>query len=245
MNWTASVTIAWVLFATQGAFAIDFGKMVGAGADAVKSVSMSDQDVKAVASAAKTEYDKLNEVASPKDKYGVRLARITKGMKVDKSLDLDIKVYLVKDVNAFAMADGTVRVFAGLMNVMTDDEIRYVIGHEIGHVSLGHSKKALQTAYATSAARKGAAASGNQAAGALSESALGDLAEKLVHSQFSQSQELDADMFALKFMTANSYDPKAAVSALRKLQTMFGNDKSVFSSHPAPGERAKALEKAL
>lgn len=46
-------------------------------------------------------------------------------------------------------------------------------------------------------------------------------------------------------MKANKYDPKAAVSALRKLENMFGNESSVFSSHPAPGDRADAMEKAM
>lgn len=236
--------IVAVMFA-QSAQAWDIGGMVDAGKDAAKAATLSDEEVKSVATAAKKEYDKLNKVASKRDQYGVRLAKITKGMKSENGLNLDIKVYLVREVNAFAMADGTVRVFAGLMKVMTDDEIRYVIGHEIGHVSLGHSKGALQTAYATSALKKGAAASGSGAAAALSKSALGDLAEKLAHAQYSQSNELDADMYALKFMKENGYDPKAAVSALRKLQKMYGNDKSLFSSHPAPGDRADALEKEL
>ena len=35
------------------------------------------------------------------------------------------------------MANGTVRVYAGLLDAMTDDEVRFVIGHEVGHVKLG------------------------------------------------------------------------------------------------------------
>jgi putative metalloprotease len=46
-------------------------------------------------------------------------------------------------------------------------------------------------------------------------------------------------------MKANNYDSKAAVSALRKLQKIYGNEGSVFSSHPAPGDRADALKRAL
>ncbi len=122
--------------------------------------------------------------------------------------------------------------------------MRYVIGNEIGHVNLGHSKKALQTAYATSAARKAGSATGGNIA-TLSQSALGDLAEKLVHAQYSQSNESDADLYALKFMKANKYDQRATVSALRKLEKMYGNESSVFSSHPAPGDRADAMEKAI
>jgi len=63
------------------------------------------------------------------------------------------KVYMTKDVNAWAMANGCIRVYSGLMDLMNDDELRGVIGHEIGHVALGHSKSRMQTAYAASAVR--------------------------------------------------------------------------------------------
>jgi putative metalloprotease len=229
----------------QSAFAgFDLGGMVDAGKDLTTAATLSDGEVKQLASEASKSYDTSNKVAPPSSPYAKRLDRITKGMKTDKGLKLDIKVYLVEEVNAFAMADGTIRVFAGLMDAMSDDEVRYVIGHEVGHVSLGHSKKALQTAYMTSAARKAGSASGNGLV-QLSDAALGDLAEKLVHAQYSQSNENDADLYALKFMKTNKCDPKAAVSALRKLEKLYGNDSSVFSSHPASGDRADALEKAM
>jgi len=228
-----------VLFVAQGAYAFDLDGLFGAGKDAYKAATLSDEDVKGLASAAKKEMDSLNKIATSKDKYGARFAKITKKMKTEKDLNLDMKVYIVKDVNAFAMADGTIRVFAGLMDVMTDDEVRYVIAHEIGHVKLGHSKGALQNVYAASAVRKGAAASGNSVAATLSKSELADFAEKLSHAQYSQANELEADKYALQFMKANKYDPKAAVSALKKLQSMFGNEKSIMSSHPAPGDRAE------
>jgi metalloprotease len=218
---------------------------VSAGKDAVKAATLSDEDVNHLAQSASQHYDESNQVAQTSSPYAVRLAQITKGMKNDAGLKPDIKVYITDDVNAFAMANGSIRVYSGLMDKLTDDEVRYVIGHEIGHVNLGHSKKALQVAYAASAGRKAAAASGNGGVVALSDSAMGELAEKLVSAQFSQSQERDADLYALKMMKHNNYDPKAAVSALRKLENLFGNESSVFASHPALGDRANALEKAL
>lgn len=242
-----SFVIGLMVFAlsAQGAFAFDLGGLFDAGKDAVKATTLSDDDVKAMAKQAKIQLDSTNPVAPKKDAFAKRFAKITKGMKTDKGLDLDMKVYLVKDINAFAMADGTVRVFAGLMKEMTDDEIRYVIGHEIGHVKLGHCKSSLQMVYATSAARKTAAASGNSVASTIAQSEIADFAEKLTHAQYSQANELEADKYALDFMKANKYNPKACVSALRKLEGMSGNVKSMFSSHPAPGDRATALEKEL
>jgi putative metalloprotease len=240
------LTTALMMFVlSQPAFAgFDLGGMLDAGKDLTTAATLSDGQVKQLASEASKAYDQNNKVAPPSSPYTKRLSKLTKGMKIDGSTKPDIKVYLVTDVNAFAMADGTVRVFAGLMDQMTDDEVRYVIGHEIGHVSLGHSKKAFQTAYVTSAARKAGVASGSGAV-KLSDAAIGELAENLVHAQYSQAHENDADLYALKFMKTNKYDPKAAVSALRKLEKLYGNDSSVFSSHPAPGDRADALEKAI
>lgn len=222
----------------------DLGGMLEAGKDITTAATLTDAQVKQLASEASQAYDQSNQVAPSSSPYAKRLTKLMKGMKIDGNVKPDIKVYLVKDVNAFAMADGTVRVFAGLMDQMTDDEVRYVIGHEIGHVSLGHSKKAFQTAYVTSAARKAAVASGSGMV-KLSDEALGELAEQLVHAQYSQANEKDADKYALRFMKTNEYDTKAAVSALRKLEKMYGNHSSVFSSHPAPGDRADALEKTI
>ena len=39
------------------------------------------------------------------------------------------------------MANGCVRVYSGLMDMMTDNEVEAVLGHELGHVALGHSRK--------------------------------------------------------------------------------------------------------
>ena len=44
------------------------------------------------------------------------------------------------------MANGCIRVYSGLMDMMTDAELQGVIGHEMGHVALSHSKKSMQAA---------------------------------------------------------------------------------------------------
>ncbi|WP_273878139.1 M48 family metalloprotease, partial [Serratia liquefaciens] len=78
-----------------------------------------------------------------------RLDKIAKalGNEVDGT-PVNYKVYLTSDVNAWAMANGCVRVYSGLMDVMNDNEVEGVLGHEMGHVALGHTRKAMQVAYA-------------------------------------------------------------------------------------------------
>jgi putative metalloprotease len=221
----------------------DLGKSLDAAGDAVKGASLSDADARSMALQAVGYMDKKNKVAPATNPYAKRLKALVASSSSENGLPLNYKVYVVKDVNAFSTADGSVRVFSGLMDMMTDDELRFVIGHEIGHVALGHSKKKLQVAYSTKAAREGASAAGGTA-GVVAESQLGGFAEALVNAQFSQSEELAADKFGLQFMKAHGYPATAGPSALRKLGNL--NDKSSFlASHPAPADRAAKLEKML
>ena len=95
-----------------------------------------------------------------------------------EGIPLNFKVYYVIDVNAFACADGSVRVFSSLMDIMSDEELLGVIGHEVGHVAHKDSKNGFRTALLTSALKDGISSQGGKAA-ALTESQLGDLGEAL------------------------------------------------------------------
>ncbi|MBK7882569.1 MAG: M48 family metallopeptidase [Chitinophagaceae bacterium] len=222
-------------------------KTVEAGTKAVKAVTLTDADVIAKTIEYVDWMDKHNPVAKDKDKYAKRLKKLVEKHTNEDGLDLNYKVYLVVDVNAFACADGSVRVCAGLMDKMTDDEIRGVIGHEIGHVKNHDSKDAFKTALLASAFRD-AAASQSGVAAALSETQLGDLAEAVANAQFSQKQESKADDYGFDFLKRNGYDVNAMGSAFRKLLELQGEGggkkgKQAFSSHPDTEKRAERMEK--
>ncbi|MEP7349213.1 MAG: M48 family metallopeptidase [Sphingorhabdus sp.] len=223
------------------------GKIVGAGKDMAKAESITDAELKIYFDDVSKETDRMNPIAGPKDPYGKRLAALSKGLQSHDGLTLDIKAYLVKDINAFAMGNGTIRVFAGLMDQFTDDEIRYVIGHEIGHVKSGHSKKRMQTALRASAAQKAVGAAGGTV-GRMASSELGDLFKKVVVAQHSQSNENEADDYAMNFMKTKGYQPMGAVTALEKLAAMDGNKKDplqFLATHPSPGARAKRMRSLI
>lgn len=126
---------------------------------------------------------------------------------------------------------------------MNDGELRFVIGHEMGHVMKKHIRKKIQLAYAASAVRKGIA-SQDGTAGEVARSALGGLAETLMNAQFSQLEEKEADDYGLLFMKKKEVEPKAAVSALKKLAGL-GKGHSFLSSHPDPDKRAERLQTQL
>jgi metalloprotease len=225
----------------------NIGKVVNAGKDAVKAETISDAELKRMFDEVAAESDRMNPVAGPKDPYGKRMAALSKGLASHDGLTLDVKAYLVTDVNAFAMGNGTIRVFAGLMDQFTDDEIRYVIGHEIGHVKAGHSKKRMQAALRASALQKGAGAAGGTA-GRIASSELGDLFNKVIVAQHSQSNEKEADDYAMNFLKTKGYVPMAAVTALDKLAAMDGDKKNpmqFLSTHPSPGTRSKRMRSLI
>jgi putative metalloprotease len=214
-----------------------------AGLDAVRAVALSDKAVQKMALKSSAYADSKKRVASPTSKYAQRLKRLVGDHYREGDLTFNYKVYLAQEVNAFAMADGTIRVYSGLMDMFTDDELRFVIGHEMGHVALKHIHKKLKMAYASSAVRKAIAAT-DSTAGEIARSQLGNFVQVLMGAQFSQLEEKEADDYSLAFMKEKGYAPQAAVSALKKLATL-NNKHSFLSSHPAPGMRAERLQMQL
>jgi putative metalloprotease len=220
---------------------------VGAVLDVFKAVTVSDDEVKSVSLQMRQTEDK-KYAAKASTKYAKRLTRLTRKHVNEDGLTLNFKVYATEDVNANATPDGSIRVYSGLMDLMNDQELLGVIGHEIGHVKLGHSMSSVRTAYLASAGRKAAASSGS-VGGALAASELGALTEAVVNSQFSQSQETASDDYGLAFMKKHGYDVKAMESALRKLASLSGKKagalESMLSTHPDPDKRADRVHEMI
>ena len=139
-------------------------RLLEGGAKVVQAMTLSDSDIKAYVSQYVAQSDAQNVVLPSSNAYSKRLAKITAGLTQVGDTPLNFKVYQTKDVNAFACADGSVRVYTGLMDLMDDDELLGVIGHEIGHVALEHTKKDMQKALLRSAALSGLAATGEKMA---------------------------------------------------------------------------------
>lgn len=227
----------------------NLGKAVNAGSKAVKALTVSDAQMAAYAKESVDWMDTHNKVSDAKSKYTQRLNRLTKGLTEADGIPLNFKVYEVIDVNAFACPDGSVRVFSSLMDIMSDDELLGIIGHEIGHVAKHHSKKAFKQELLTGAARDAVSSAGGVAA-KLSDSQLGDLGQALSGAKYSQKQEKEADDAGYDFLKANGKNPWGMVMAFEKFLKMEekeGNKSSyvdrMFSSHPDTVDRIKRMTK--
>ncbi len=248
MGWTLGlaliIAMSWGCGRGGSLGNVDVSTALGAASDLGRAATVSDDEVKAYAKQMRDYEEKsMVKVSAASSKYSKRLARLTNNYRDYDRMKLNFKVYDVKEVNANATADGSIRVYTGLMDLMNDDELLFVIGHEIGHVKNGHSAKAMRTALATSGVRKAAAASGGGTVSILAASELGGLAEAVLNAQYSQSQETEADDYGLAFLKKNHLKTAGAVSSLRKLAQGSASGYSILSTHPDPAERADRLAK--
>lgn len=222
-------------------------KAMGALGKGVSGFTFSDADAVALAKQAIDEMDANNPVAAATDGYAIRLNRLFGKHASTDGVTLNYKVYLVKDINAFACADGSVRVFAGLMDIMDDNQLLAVIGHEIGHVVNHDTRDAIKAAYKKEALLD-AASSQSGKIETFTKSQLGVLGSAMIDSKHSRKQESQADTFSYDFMKKNGYDVNAVESAFRILQNLSQGAESSFmtkmmSSHPDSGKRADEAKK--
>lgn len=213
---------------------------------AAQALTLSDEQVREYVGQWIEASDKANHVLPESDSDTKRLRRITKDLTEVDGVPLDFKVYQTAAINAFACADGSVRVYSGLMEVMTDEQILGVIGHEIGHVALKHSKKEMQNALLRSAALEGLASTSYKIA-RLTDSQLGAIGSAILGAQYSKAQETEADDYAYDFLVSHGKNPWCLAMAFEKLKIYTEGGSSapagsnLLSSHPDTDARIKRV----
>ncbi|MEN2400438.1 M48 family metalloprotease [Flavobacterium sp. MC2016-06] len=217
-------------------------KAMGALQKGVTSFTLTNEDAAKLSKEAVDKLDAEHEVAPATDGYTLRLNRVFGKYTAGEGYTLNYKVYKLKEVNAFATADGSVRVYSGLMDIMDDNELLAVIGHEIGHVANTDSKDAMKAAYQKEALLDGVSSQSATIA-TVTDSQLGKIGSAMIDSKHSRKQEAAADLFAYNFLKKNGYNVNAEESAFRILAKMSEGAEASFidqmmSSHPDSKKRA-------
>ena len=152
-----------------------------------------------------------------------------------------------KTVNAFCMAGGKMGIYTGLIEKIkpTDDEIAAVMGHEISHALLQHSREQMseQAVMGVGVALIGVTASSDADRGTR-ENVAGLAAITLIMLPHSRNHESEADKLGVELAAKAGYNPRAAVTLWNKMLAESGS-KSNFdwlSTHPASPKRVAALE---
>ena len=147
-----------------------------------------------------------------------------------------------KTVNAFCMAGGKMAIYTGMWEQLkvTDDEIAQVMGHEISHALLDHTRERMSMARTTSLGVQilGAAAG----VGNLGGQAMDAAAQIAVTLPNSRESEAEADAVGTQLAARAGYDPKAAVTLWEKMAKLGGGRLEFLSTHPSPENRAAKLK---
>lgn len=242
---TLVLTAFLVAVSSFAAMAWDWSRLFNAAQSAYSAITLSDSQIQSYVKQYIDYSDRENNLAPASNAYSKRLASLTAGMTQVEGIPLNFKVYLTQDVNAFACADGSVRVYSGLMDLMNDDEILGIIGHEIGHVAHKDSKNAMKQSLINSAVLEGLASSSSKIA-RIADSQLAAIGQSLLNSKYSRSQENNADDYGYEFLVRNGKNPWAMAMALNKIKQLEGSGSSsklaqLFSTHPTTTDRVDRM----
>ncbi len=163
-----------------------------------------------------------------------------------KDLVYTFKVLKGEEVNAFALPDGHIYIFKGLVDkTKKDDEIAAVIGHEIGHIAARHHEKRTRRAILTNifdiVAVTGASTRRNKINinNALIELTL----------SYSREEEIEADRLAAIYLKKTDYDPHAVISTIEILiKSEFEGPirpKRRWRTHPYLSDRIKTAREEI
>jgi len=148
--------------------------------------------------------------------------------------------------NAFALPGGFVFVSRSLVELCEwhEDEIAFILGHEMAHVIRGHAMHRLISNSAISAAVRAAPVRG------VLSGWLQRVGVQFLESAYSQDLEFEADRFGVRLASAAKYDPRGSVQLLARLAEINQppdrlNLGSYFSSHPAYEVRISNINRTL
>jgi len=158
------------------------------------------------------------------------------------------------EINAFATSGGHIFLTRGLISAAkSEDALASVIAHEVAHIQLQHSIKAIKTSRitqallitGTSAAGVAAGMDVNQLTDVFNES-VGEIVLTLVNNGYSRDQEFEADNTAMSLMASAGYNPPALIAMLRELNTVQSGTAGGFNkTHPTPAQRIANAERTV
>lgn len=168
-------------------------------------------------------------------------------------LPYTFKVLNTDQINAFALPGGPVYVNKGLLDIVDDNELAAVMGHEIGHINARHSVNSMEVGLGLGAVSNLVQSylKKDKKLG-LSESDLNNINKfnlamnNFISLGYSRENEYEADAKGLSYLNDAGYNPYGMVSLMQKFQALQGRNPSkyevFFSTHPATSDRIDKIE---
>jgi beta-barrel assembly-enhancing protease len=186
-------------------------------------------------------------VASYVGSVGRRLAAGAPGPKYPYTFS----VANYRELNAFALPGGPVWIHRGIIHAaQNESQLAGVLAHEVAHIAQRHAADQITKQLAANGllGLLGALL-GNAGGGARTAQIGAQILAGGYMLKFSRDDEREADRIGMRIMQSAGWDPRGMADFMDVLRREQGRDPGsveVFlSSHPAPGERAALLRRAV
>lgn len=184
--------------------------------------------------------------------YNKRLDEVAKrliqavGKDAPEGTQWEYHVIEDEQVNAFAVPGGKIAVYSGLMAIASDEELAYVVGHELGHVTARHGAQRMsQQAVISLVGSVVQSSMKSDTSAALFSVAYGLGSEYGIVLPYSRQNEYEADNLGSLYAARAGYNPDGGLSMLQKLKSLSGGGNSMpewLSTHPLDDNRIAKLK---
>lgn len=173
--------------------------------------------------------------------------RLIKAVGKDAPEGTKWEYHVIEDeqVNAFAVPGGKIAVYSGLMAIASDDELAYVVGHELGHVTARHGAQRMSQQTVISLVGSLVQSSMKTERSAMLFSvAYGLGSEYGIVLPYSRQNEYEADDLGSLYAARAGYNPDGGISMLEKLKSLSGGSSMPewLSTHPLDDNRIAKIK---
>lgn len=186
---------------------------------------LSEQDILTISERACAEIDKKAIIPSQSHALSRRLNKVAGTLpKIVNHIEINYKVYLNSEPNAWSSANGCIRVNSGLIKLLTDNELQAVLAHEQAHIALKHAINSFKQAPYIEITNNA------------NETVV------MVSEEIAQQYEIDADNYALNLLIKEKIEPHGLINMLHKIPF---HSTEQLSSHPSTTERVNNILEKL
>ncbi len=174
-----------------------------------------------------------------------RVQGIYQKLHASGGIKREYKVYVApsEEINAFMSLGGVLGVNLGTCDALNDDELAYVMAHELAHGEKRHSLSGVKKQVGLATAINIYLSSNPTVASSLLANVAGNYVSKAV---FTKDQEKEADDLGFKYLTQAGFNPGGAAASMQILYERYGENapsgiQSIIqpSDHPGTSERVK------
>ncbi|MBE6377205.1 MAG: hypothetical protein E7051_00125 [Lentisphaerae bacterium] len=158
--------------------------------------------------------------------------------------NLPQKIYILDtpEVNAFCLPGGTIVICSGTLKQFNDDEIAWIIAHELAHGQAHHFAEQISKSMIQELATDTFIDKEKETFKLIGS----HIAAFFINLKYSRTQEYEADRLAIYYVSKAGFNTQGAINVLNKFNTTEEAEWGKWlSTHPTPEKRLKNIKSAV